>query len=430
MSENYYENLVMDNDPTIHSLIRIELDMRTIPNFIRNNDMLTRWGILDESIIRKDVWGTIHRELSNIIVYKDIMISLNSRKGSFVGIPMNRLQDFVKAFPTLLWILLLRTQIGQINAFRLLLLGNRLDFIEESLAILEEQNIDKSYDLEGRLWPTIMSDSVICDIRSLEDAQRLIRHIHNDKHSMTAEELRNNNIKENREGHFYYALASQSISVEEWIELVNDVRVPILERVIVSIINTITLNIDDAKRIIYGVVERSTAESFHQILIDFPSIRSFPTNLTIPSITIAKVIISHSIFLNVMWWTFLGLLIPIDVFEYLVYHGSLSPGIVTHVVVKLAVKESVAHTTILLKCLGVKPFKALGGIEYIVRNSNNSESLEVLIDAGLFINVDMVLTAIENRNGRVARGLLQALSTRIEGLTYDSLSSQIDSLNR
>ncbi len=100
--------------------------------------MVDRW---DEVNVDSVVWNNVYLELENLARYSYVVTILNGRLW-VLPIGRERLHEFIRIFPTVLWVTLLQSCRQQNSAYRILIAANDIGFVDRALGYLTRS--DKS----------------------------------------------------------------------------------------------------------------------------------------------------------------------------------------------------------------------------------------------------------------------------------------------
>lgn len=306
---NTYEEIIRDHDGDLYDLVI--RDFHLVPLFSRDAENIKRWSygdVNDHAERHNSVWASFYRELSNVSQYDDVMKILNSKNASFNKVPIERLKEFIEAFPTILWLLSLQTNRSFPNAFRMLQAANKLDWLDESLRKLT--NKDAYVDAMIKVWPRKFTKPIILMLTSPEMVNKLYNQMSDNmgNRQFGFNKVRET-LKEGELGYAYYAAGVESgpvIPISNWINyMILPINV-IPENLVMYILqkNTgyvVNLSTTDATNILPGLVARNYTIAVDFLLenykVDF-LIGSYP----IPNVVVAQILVKHDTWSTTTWW--------------------------------------------------------------------------------------------------------------------------------
>lgn len=95
---------IRDENPQLHDYLRDHLT--DIPDFYDVLEVADRWDDVNADSV---VWNNVYLELENLGSYSDVVATLNGRRRA-LPIGLERLHEFIKIFPTVLWVTLLQSR--------------------------------------------------------------------------------------------------------------------------------------------------------------------------------------------------------------------------------------------------------------------------------------------------------------------------------
>lgn len=191
-----YEEVIHTTNAEIHARIVNNIDL--IPLF----DAPQEWQQSTDAI-----WYAVYRELDASNQFDDVLDVLNIVAGKFNTLQESRLREFIDAFPTLTWMMLLGSRNGDSSAFCMLLAADRLDFITEGLELIGPLKNRESYlKALSLVYPKSLTDLIITRIRKLEQAISLRPYFPNSKWTIRTVSSKGYKLKLNTPGLYYYTV--------------------------------------------------------------------------------------------------------------------------------------------------------------------------------------------------------------------------------
>lgn len=202
-----YEDIIRTTNVEIHGLIVNNIDL--IPLF----DAPKEWRQSTDAI-----WHAVYRELEGSNQFDDVLSVLNIVAGKFNTLQESRLREFIGAFPTLTWIMLLESRHGDSSAFRMLLAADRLDFIKEGLELIGPLKNRESYlKALSFVYRRVLTDPIIMTIRTLDQAISLRPYFSNSKWTIRTVSSKGYKLKLNTPGLYYYAVVfAPNVDFFDW----------------------------------------------------------------------------------------------------------------------------------------------------------------------------------------------------------------------
>ena len=312
-----YENIVRGNDPDLYELVSRDIDL--IPLYSRDVESIKRWSGDVEQGHREGIWASLYRELSAINQYADVMKIINSKNASFAKIPKGRLNEFIEAFPTVLWVLLLQTNSSSPNAFRLLEMADRLDWVDEVL--LKLTNVALQNAAHVRVWPKSFTNPIIIALTSPEMAVKIWSHSHMPVHN--ARKIDGGRITETAAkgqwGYVYYAVVPRDFPLPPsfWRNLILNSPQRIPENLVIFLLDRINETTNDANNFLPTLATRGYHDALRIFLQRYPTVRSWVGIYPIPDVETAKILVEHNIWQSPVWWDNNIVTIDEDVLDYL-----------------------------------------------------------------------------------------------------------------